>query len=218
MKQRALYEFHAPLFQFQAYDCCAAVRLPTPHPTMHSAYDLDQSQNSRPRTARDRGASLTLSSPTPAPASRSLSGLTAHAAVSAIVHPLAGCSTRQVALGHRALRPQACPKVCPPICYASTPPAGPHCPLSRTSARPLPLSPLTGHLWLLQGSSHQPFGLRASSKALSSSHIHSTTLVGGAVGSGGRQTGPLFSSLCARVEWGSCQSVARGCCRVHCHV
>ena len=95
--------------------------------------------------------------------------LTAHAARSALSRPFAGRSARLMALGRRALRPQARPLVRAPICHACTPPGGPHCPLSCTFTRPLPLAPLTARLRLLQGSSLQPFELRASFKVLSSS-------------------------------------------------
>ena len=105
--------------------------------------------------------------------------LTAHAARSALSRPSAGRSARLMALGRRALRPQARPLVRTPICHACTPPAGPHCPLSCTFTRPLPLAPLTARLRLLQGSSLQPFELRTSLKWPSSSPVQAARVVGG---------------------------------------
>ena len=117
--------------------------MPTPHPARHRAHAFCPAQSWRPRRARALGALHTLSCPIPAPTSRSLAGPDHSRYLLAIVRPSAGRSAWLMALGHRALRPQACPMVRPPICHASTPSAGPHCPLSRTSARPLPLAPLT---------------------------------------------------------------------------
>ena len=199
----------------------SATRMPTPNPARHRAHPLHASRLGIPGSPHDRGATLTLLSLIPARIPRSLAGPDCSRCRIGSRDPSAGGSARLMALGHRAHRPQARPLVRPPTCHASTPPAGPHCPLSCTFTRPLPLAPLTARLRLLQGSSLQPFGLRASPKALSSSPIHSRALVGGAVGSSRCQTVPLFSSSCAHVDGvpvTRCRSVARGCCRVHGHV
>ena len=79
-----------------------ATRLPTPHPAMHRAHVSPPHQSGNPGRAHDRGASLTLSSPTPAPASRSLSGLTAHAAAR-LSYVLRGGSVPQVGLYGKVL-------------------------------------------------------------------------------------------------------------------
>ena len=105
--------------------------------------------------------------------------LTAHAARSALSRPFAGRSARLMALGRRALRPQARPLVRAPICHGSTPSAGPHCPLSRTSTHSLPLAPLTARLRLLQGSSLQPFELKTSLKRPLSSPVQAARVAGG---------------------------------------
>ena len=115
-------------------------RMPTPHPARHRAHAFGPPQSWRPRRARDRGTSLTLSSAIPARISLSLTGPDCSRCRSALGRLSAGGSTWQMALGHGAPRPQARPMVRPPICHASTPPAGPHWPLSRTSTRPY-LSP-----------------------------------------------------------------------------
>ena len=147
MKQRALCEVHAPLFsqilQVQGHGYCATVRLPTPHPTLHRAYFLDRSQNNRPRAAHDRGASLTLPASIPARIPRSLTGPDCSRCRSALSCTSAGRSTRLTALEHGALRPQACPMVCPSMCHAGAPPAASASSLSCTSAQSLPISLLT---------------------------------------------------------------------------
>ncbi len=124
--------------------------------------------------------------------------------------PSAGGSARLMALGHRALRPQARPMVRPPICHASPPPAGTHCPLSRTSARPLPLAPLTARLRLLQGSSLQPFQLRASFQVLSSSPIQAARAGSGFVGAGDRRRSDFEIFVCMHVD-GPGRLVVRAC-------
>ena len=121
-------------------------RMPTPHPAWHRAHALGPPQSWRPRRARDRGATITLSSPITSRISLSLTGPDCSRCRLALGRPSAGGSTWQMALGHSALRPEACPMVRPTICHAGTPPAGPHCPLSRTSTRSLPTTLLYAYL------------------------------------------------------------------------
>ena len=113
-------------------------RMPTPHPAWHRAHALGPPQSWRPRRARDRGATITLSSSITSRISLSLTGPDCSRCRLALERPSAGGSTWQMALGHSALRPEACPMVRPTICHAGTPPAGPHCPLSRTSFHSFP--------------------------------------------------------------------------------
>ena len=121
-------------------------RMPTPHPAWHRAHALGPPQSWRPRRARDRGATITLSSSITSRISLSLTGPDCSRCRLALGRPSAGGSTWQMALGHSALRPEACPMVRPTICHAGTPPAGPHCPLSRTSTRSLPTTLIYAYL------------------------------------------------------------------------
>ena len=119
--------------------------MPTPHLTRHHAHPSHPSRLGIPGSPRDRGATLTLSSLIPARIPRSFASPDCSRCRSALSCPSTDSSARLMALGHHALRPQARPMVRPPICHASTPPAGPHGRLSHTSAGSLPTT-LLSHL------------------------------------------------------------------------
>ena len=184
--------------------------MPTPHLARHRAHPSHPSQLGISSSPRDRGATLSLSSSIPARIPRSLAGPDCSRCRIGSRDPSAGGSARPMALGHRALRPQARPMVRPPIRHASPPPAGTHCPLSRTSARPLPLAPLTARLRLLQGSSLQPFQLRASFQVLSSSPIQAARAGSGFVGAGDRRRSDFEIFVCMHVD-GPGRLVVRAC-------
>ena len=119
------------------------VSCPPPLLARHRAHPSHPCRLGMPGSPRDGGATLALSSSMPARIPRSLAGPDCSRCRIDSRDPSAGGSARLMALGHRAHRPQARPLVRPPTCHASTPPAGPHCPLSCTFTRPLPLAPLT---------------------------------------------------------------------------
>jgi len=132
-----------PWFTIEITSRPAAAQLPTPHPATHRAHASHPSRLGTSGSPRDGGASTILPPSLPARIPRSLARPDCSRCRSALSCPSAGRTARLMALGHGDPRRRAHPKVRPSICHAGTPPAASPSPISRTSARPLPTSPLT---------------------------------------------------------------------------